>query len=241
MKTLGIIGGIAPESTIEYYRRIIALYRERRPDGGYPTIIINSIDLKRMLKFVDAADLAGLTGYLLEELMKLAHAGAKLGLLASNTPHLVFEELRRKSPIPLVSIVEATCEAAQALGLKRLGLFGTRSTMQARFYPKVFSRRGITVIPPDPQEREYIHDRYMGELVQGVFRSETRDGLLEIADRLKKRDGIKGLILGGTELPLLFRESAYAGIPFLNTTAIHVEKAISLLFAEKAAPRTSAS
>src|SRR5438132_1674291 len=151
MKTVGIIGGVGPESTIEYYRLIIAAYRERQsgtdvppgnhaPDPGatsYPSIIINSVDLTKLIGWVNTNKLDALTNYLASEIERLHRAGADFGLLASNTPHLVFDELRRRSPIPLISIVESTCDAAQKLGLQRVGLFGTRFTMQARFYPDV--------------------------------------------------------------------------------------------------------
>ncbi|MBI4610201.1 MAG: amino acid racemase [Candidatus Rokubacteria bacterium] len=232
MKTIGIIGGIAPESTVEYYRSIVALYRERKRDGSYPPIVINSIDLKKMLDLIGAQKLAEVTEYLLGEVTKLARAGAELGLLASNTPHIVFEEIRPQSPIPLVSIVEAACRATRALGLNRVGLFGTRFTMQARFYPEVFSRQGITVIVPDLDDQEYIHGTYMSELVNGVFRGETRERLLAAVDRLIEREGIQGLILGGTELPLILRDGAHRGIPFLDTTRIHAERTVAEMLGE---------
>jgi aspartate racemase len=227
MKTLGIVGGIGPESTIDYYRRIIALYRKLNQDGSYPTIIINSIDMKEMLDFIEANELAGLTDYLLREVQKLAKAGADLGLLASNSPHIVFDGLSRQSPIPLLSIVEAACEATKKLGLKRVGLLGTRFSMQGQYYPDVFSRDGITVITPGVEEQVYIHDKYMNELVNGVILTETRERLLAIVERLKAQEGIEGLILGGTELPLILREESYRGLPFLDTTKIHVERAVA--------------
>ena len=163
MKTVGMIGGIGPESTVEYYRSIIAMYRQQKRDGSYPSIIINSIDLKKMLDLIEANELAKLTEYLVGEVQKLARAGADCGLLAANTPHIVFDEIRRGSPIPLVSIVEATCQATKALGLRRLGLFGTRFTMQGGFYPDVFSKEGITLAVPEEDEQAYIHDKYMSE------------------------------------------------------------------------------
>jgi aspartate racemase len=229
MKTVGIVGGIAPESTVEYYRLLIASYREKKRDGSYPRILINSIDMKKMLDLIAAKELAEMTEYLLGEVRKLARAGADFGLLASNTPHLVFEDLRRQSPIPLLSIVEAACEAAQALKLKKVGLFGTRFTMQGGFYPEVFTKQGIEIILPTLDDQNYIHEKYMGELVNGVFLDETRERLLLIVERLKAKDGIQGLILGGTELPLILREEFARKVPFLDTTKIHVERAVALM------------
>jgi aspartate racemase len=231
MKTLGIIGGIGPESTIDYYRRIITLYRQRQQDGSYPTIIINSIDMKKMLDFIEGNELVRLTEYLFREVQKLASAGADIGLLASNSPHIVFNELCHQSPIPLLSIVEAACEATKKLGLKRVGLFGTRFAMQGRFYPDVFSREGVTLTLPDVEEQVYVHDKYMNELVNGIVIPETRERLLAIVDRLKAQEGIEGLILGGTELPLILREESYQGLPFLDTTKIHVECAVAQMLA----------
>jgi len=227
MKTLGIIGGLGPESTIDYYERIIALYRERTRDGSYPRFIIISVDLKKGLNFMEAGDLAGMAAYLLEGIGKLANAGADFGLISANTPHIVFDDVASKSPIPLISIVEATCAAAKALGLKRLALFGTHYTMHATFYPKVFSREEIEVFVPEPNDQDYIHDKYMNELVPGEFLPETRAGLLAIVDRMKAKSDIDGVILAGTELPLILSDAGHNGIPFLNTTKIHVEAAVT--------------
>src|ERR1700730_2214429 len=227
MKILGIIGGLGPESTLEYYRSIIALYRERERDGSYPQFIINSVDLKKGLDFMAVNDLAGMAGYLLQEIGKLARAGADFGLIAANTPHIVFDDVAPKSPIPLISIVEATCAAAKAHKLKKLGLFGTRFTMQADFYPKVFSRDGIDLVVPDPKDQDYIHDKYLNELVPGIFLPETRAGLLEIVDRLKEKIDIDGVILAGTELPLILRDPVHNGIPFLDTMKIHAQAAVA--------------
>jgi aspartate racemase len=227
MKTLGIIGGLGPESTIDYYGRIIALYRERTGDGSYPQFIINSVNLKKGLDFIDANNLAGMADYLVKELTKLARAGADFGLISANTPHIVFDDVAAKSPIPLISIVEATCAAVKARKLKRLALFGTRYTMRATFYPKVFSRDGIELLVPEPEDQDYIHHKYFSELVSGRFLLETRSGLLAIVDRIKGKNDIDGVILAGTELPLLLRDAEYDGILFLDTTTIHCEAAVA--------------
>jgi aspartate racemase len=227
MKTLGIIGGLGPESTIDYYGKIIALYRERTGDGSYPQFIINSINMKKGLDFMEANNLAGMANYLLEEIGKLARAGATFGLISANTPHIVFDEVASKSPISLISIVEATCAAAQARKLKRLALLGTRYTMRATFYPKVFSREGIELLVPGLDDQTYVHDKYLNELVSGKFLPETRAGLLAIVDRLKTGSNIDGVILAGTELPLILRDTEHKGVPFLDTTQIHCEAAVT--------------
>ncbi len=230
MKMLGIIGGVGPESTIEYYQNIIALYRERQRDGSYPEFIINSVDLKKGLDFMAANNLTGMADYLLEEIGKLARAGANFGLISANTPHIVFDEVASKSPIPLISIVEATCAAAKARKLKRLGLFGTRFTMQGTFYPKVFSREGIELVAPEAKDQEYIHDKYLNELVPGKFLPETRDGLLAIVDRMHAKSDIDSVILAGTELPLILHDADHKGIPLLDTTRIHCQAAVAEMF-----------
>ena len=227
MKTLGIIGGLGPESTIDYYQKIIALYRERTRNGSYPEFIVASVNLRKGLDFMDANDLAGMADYLLQGIGKLVRAGADFGLISANTPHIVFDDVASKSPIPLISIVEATCAAAKTRNLKRLALFGTAYTMQGTFYAKVFSREGIELLVPEPNDQDYIHDKYMNELVPGKFLSETRSGLLAIVDRMKAKSDIDGVILAGTELPLILRDPAHNRIPFLNTTKIHVEAAVT--------------
>jgi aspartate racemase len=229
MKTVGIVGGIGPESTVEYYRSIMASYREQKRDGSYPSILINSIDLTRMLGLIGENRLAEVPQYLVDEVQKLAQAGADFGFLAANTPHIVFDDTHRQSPIPLISIVKVTCEEALSLGLKKVCIFGTRFTMGQRFYPDVFSKVGIALVAPEPDEQDYIHEKYLNELVNGIFLPETRKRLLMIVDRMIEGLEIDGLILGGTELPLILKEAEYKGIPFLDTTRIHVKYVVAEL------------
>jgi aspartate racemase len=230
LKTLGVIGGIGPESTIEYYRLLMRAYRARVPDGSNPPILINSINMKHLVTLIERDEFGKITDYLVGEIQKLAAGGADCGLLSANTPHVVFDEISQRSPIPLVSIVEAACDAARASGLKRLGLFGTRFTMQGKFYPKVFSRADIALVIPGLEEQAYIHDKYMNELVNGIVSPTTRVGLVAIVDRLKVEDHIDGLILGGTELTLILGDTADHDIPFLDTTRIHAEAAAERLW-----------
>jgi aspartate racemase len=218
MKTLGLVGGTGPESTIEYYRLLVAKYREHA-------------DLKNMIEWMTAGELAKVTDYLSDAIDKLRLAGADLAALTANTPHIVFDELQARSALPLISIVEAACDKVQELNLKTVALFGTRFTMQAPFYPTVFSRSDVKLVLPNDEEQHYIHEIYMGELLKDVFRPETRARLLAIADEMRERDHIEAVILGGTELPLVLRDEQHNGMPLLDTTRIHVDRLVTEMLA----------
>ncbi len=229
VRTAGMIGGLGPESTIDYYRSILARYRARKPDGGYPHLVINSLDVDKGIAMLDAGRLEDLADYLASGFESLVRAGADFGFIAANTPHLVFDELQRRSAIPLLSIVRATANQAKALGLKRVGLFGTGFTMRASFYPEEFQRAGISLVTPNKSERESIHKKYIGELLKNQFLPQSREEIMRIARRLRDEDGIEALVLAGTELPLLLRDAANQGIAFLDTTVIHVEAVVEEL------------
>ncbi len=221
MKTVGIIGGIGPESTVEYYRFIIDGYRARQTDGSYPSIIINSIDLSKLLRWMNAGELDAVTDYLVAEIEKLERAGVDIAVLASNTPHIVFDQVRARVSLPMISIVETTRDRARDLEF---------FTMEGTFYRSVFGEAGINLVVPNEAERALIHEKYMGELLNNIFLPETRERLIAIVNQMKQRDGIDGLILGGTELPLILRDAEIEGVPFLDTTRIHVERIVEALF-----------
>ena len=224
MKTLGIIGGLGPESTVDYYRFIIDEYRRRTNTNASPPMLLNSLDIERGIALVSANRLTELADYIGDGLQRLARAGAEFALMAANTPHIAFDAIQRQSPIPLLSIVEAAQKHAQKLGLKRLALLGTGFTMRARFYPDVFDRAGITLLTPNEEEKSFIHEKYLGELLKNQFLPATRDRMLEIIARLAG-EGAEGVIMAGTELPLLLRDSK-SPVPFLDTTRIHVNAAV---------------
>jgi aspartate racemase len=227
MATLGIVGGLGPESTIDYYRRILQEWKRDDPSSS-PSIIIDSLDVDRGLRLVEH-DRPALVEYLSASLRRLAAAGADFAAMAANTPHVVFDDLVARSPIPVVSIVEACAGEAARRDLRRLGLLGTRFTMEGSFYPTVFARRGIAVISPNDEERAWIHERYIGQLLKGEFRDETRDGVISVVSRLREEENIDGVILGGTELTLLLSGPIVGGIPALDTTALHVDAIVKRL------------
>lgn len=224
---LGLVGGLGPESTIDYYRRIIDAWRAQNPSSA-PPLVIDSLDVTRALHLV-ATDRAALVEYLADSIDRLARAGADFAALTANTPHIVFDELVARSPIPLISIVETTAREAERRGLLRLALLGTRYTMEATFYPEVFARSGATVLVPDEQTRQWVHDRYVGELLVGKFSDHTRKELVAIVARMRDAEGVDGVILGGTELPLILSSNEVARLPALDTTALHVAAIVARL------------
>lgn len=225
MKTIGIIGGLGPESTVDYYKEIIAAFNAKYVEMAYPEIIIYSANLNELMKFVETKNWPRLSEWLLEKISSIQRAGAEFAVIASNTPHIVFDEIKSKSPIPLLSIIEETCNKAQEMDLKNIGLMGTKLTMEADFYKKPFISKGISVAVPSEEEQQLIHHKLFSEIELGIFKDSTREKLLAIAKRMVDEEGIDSLILGCTELPLILTESKY-GIPFLNTAAIHCESII---------------
>lgn len=220
MKSVGLVGGLGPESTIDYYRRILATWAIEEPESS-PSIVIDSLDVQVGLRLV-ATDLPAMTDYLAQSITRLEGAGVNFIAMTANTAHIVFDELQARSHVPLLSIVETCAVEAKGLGLKRLGLLGTRFTMEAPFYPRVFARVAMQVFAPEEHERLWLHERYVGQLLKGDFRDETRTGVRELVRQLRERHALDGIIFGGTELPLLLRSNVVEGLPALDTTELHV-------------------
>ena len=215
MKTIGIVGGIGPESTIDYYRLFIA--------AGHTQIIINSVTVQRLVGMMFNGDTTGVADYLTEAVETLARAGADVAIIGANTPHIVFDEVQSRSRIPLVSIVEAVADHVQAAGMRRVGLLGTRFTMTGTFYSDVFARRGLSLVVPASADLDYVHDKYLGEFLHNQFLPETREGVLAVIDRMKRHAGVEAVVLGGTELPILLRADAHNEVALLDTTKIHAD------------------
>jgi len=227
MKNIGILGGMAPESTVEYYRIITTLCRQRGMGYRYPVIIIYSLNFQEFISLVESGSLPEVTNLLCDAINSLSNAGADFALMASNTPHIVFNEVAARSPIPLLSIVDETGRVASNFGFTRVGLFGTRFTMQADFYSNVLSTKyGISVVTPQKADQDYIHCKIMTELVNDCIVEGTRQELSRIARMMADKEGIEALILGCTELPLILSEDVI-GIPVLDTTRIHAEAALN--------------
>ena len=228
-RVLGIVGGTGPESTVDYYRTLVATWRRRRPDGSYPRLIIDSIEAGRVFANLATGDFAAVGRDLGAALAELAAAGCQRALLASNASHLAFDLIDPPPAMPLIHIVDAAGEAATRAGHRRLGLLGTTFVATSNLYPDRFAARGIEIVGPRPDEQAIVHEIYFDELVQGVIRAESRAVLVDQVARMRDRDAIDGMILGGTELALILTEPAYAGIPILNTAQIQIDVAVDWL------------
>ena len=200
---------------------------------GCPVIVIYSADLPGLIRIVEAKDWGNLAEWLLEKVVALHKAGADFAVIASNTPHVVFDRVSSRSPIPMLSIVDETRRKAQQGGFRSLGLLGTRFTMESDFYQRLFGANGMDVFVPEKKDQELIHHRLFTEIELGIIKDSTRDELLSIVKKLIDGYRIDALILGCTELPLILNKDEF-GIPFLNTTAIHVESIVNYCIGKEA-------
>ena len=227
MKKIGLIGGTGPEATVDYYKGIIDAFKNDSGGMNYPEIIIYSVNLGKLLGFMQSGNYNGAIVYLADAIMRLKDAGADFAAITANTPHIFFDEISERVDLPLISIVEASRTEALRLGLKRPGLFGTGFTMDASFYPDAFRQKGMEVVVPGKEDREILHHKLFSEIELGIFKNETRMQLVRIIEKMVDEENIDSLILGCTEFPLILPEPSYAGIPVLNTTQIHVKALVA--------------
>lgn len=224
-KRIGILGGMSPESTAQYYEYITHTYTERFGDYSYPEIIIYSVSFQPYVDWPkeDRWDLVakGLS----EAAQRLEAAGVDFIIIATNTMHLVIEQIQASVKIPMLSLLDAVSDAILARGMKTVGLLGTKFTMEKTFYQEALSRRDITILVPNAGDREYVNEIIYSELVAGQIRDPSRAGFVNVIKKLKAR-GAEGVILGCTEIPLLVTEED-AGMPLFDTTTIHAEAALN--------------
>lgn len=225
MKKAGLVGGIGPESTLDYYRGINAGYRKRTGSSDNPPMIIDSLNLAEMYVLASNKQWPEFTDRLVGSVKNLAAGGAEFAAMAANTAHIVFDEVSRQSPLPLISIVEETCRCAQRQKCKSVVIFGTAFTMSSGLYTEAFARYGIDAAVPTPEEQKAIHDIIFPHLQEGIVLPEEKQTMLQIANRTITEKNADALILGCTELPLIIRETDL-DLLVLDTTQIHIESIV---------------
>jgi len=223
-KRIGILGGMTAESTVSYYVHIFKRYEELHGDLGYPEMVIYDVSFQRFSDWMGVEDWASIEEALLEGLGRLHAAGADFAVIATNTMHLLFDKLEARSPIPLISIVDATAEAIKAEGLDTIGLLGTKFTMEKPFYVEGLKRHGIEALVPGKEERDYVNRVVFDELTYGRLLDTSRERYLEVIDGLVGR-GAQGVVLGCTEIPLLVTPE-HTDVKLFDTAVIHAEKAL---------------
>lgn len=228
MKKLGLVGGMGPESTIPYYHDIVYGVQETMGKSIFPELSIESVNVFTVLKLCDEKKYDELTEYLMSAINNLARSGAEFAALSANTPHIVFDRLREQSPIPLISIVEATCEEAKHRKLKKIGLLGTVFTMTGEFFKAPFVKNGIQVVIPMENEIKMVNEKISTELELGVVKEETLLLFQNVINRMKDENGIEAIVLGCIELPLLLNDEV-SSVPCLDTMQIHISSIIKTI------------
>lgn len=230
MKKLGLVGGMGPESTIPYYHDIVYGVQEALGESIFPELSIESVNVFNVLKLCDEKKYDELTEYLMGAINNLAKSGAEFAALSANTPHIVFDRLKEQSPIPLISIVEATCEEAKHRKLKKIGLLGTIFTMTGEFFKAPFAKNGIQVVIPTKSEMGIINEKISTELELGIVKEETLLFFQNVINRMKSENGIEAIVLGCTELPLLLNDEV-SSVPCLDTMQIHINSIVKTILA----------
>ncbi|NGM84375.1 amino acid racemase [Paenibacillus sp. 7124] len=230
MKKVGIVGGTGPESTVDYYQSIISKFQEKiGSKEELPELFINSINMYKMFNLLMNGQTQELINYLTDAIQKLESVGADFVVFTGNTPHIVFEQVQEKVQVPMISIVEETYLKAQELSLEKIGLIGTKFTMENDFFKQPFVSHNIEMVVPNQSEQEYIHRKIVEELENGIVNNDTKKGFLNIIEQMTDRDGIQAIILGCTELPMLIKNEDL-NIHSLNTAEIHINKIMDTIF-----------
>ncbi|MFT8425640.1 MAG: amino acid racemase [Liquorilactobacillus sp.] len=220
MKKIGLIGGMGPVSTVDYYQQLVTKFQQSHPNAC-PPIVIDSLDVFKLLTLEEMRDRHSLIQILLASLNNLKKAGASFAALTANTPHMVFDELTTVSPLPLISIIDSTLAAIKKNRQRNIGLLGTKMTMELGFYQKKLQSAGINLVTPSAEQIDTIHQIISEELEVGIVTAQSKQKLLEIIKKMSSKSNLEGIILGCTELPLILGQKDIS-ITVYDTVSIHV-------------------
>lgn len=231
MKKLGLIGGTGPESTIIYYKRLTSGVQKRLDRDVFPHLVIESLSVFEVLDFCKRKDYTSLTAYLASGVQNLAAAGAEFAAFTGITPHIVYDEVSKESPIPIVSMVQTSCQYTKKKQYSKIALLGTMPTMNEDFFQKPFRQSGIAIITPNQTEKEYIAEKIESELEYGIVKLETQNELKKISARLIEEENAEAIVLGCTELPLAFDEISLP-VEKIDVMRVHIDALIEEIIRE---------
>lgn len=224
MKTIGLVGGTGWISSVDYYRIINEEINKRQGGFTFAKCILYSINYGEINALNKRNDMAGVFSLILDASTKLISIKAECILLCANTLHMFADRLEEKIAVPLIHIATATAKAIKEQKISKVGLLGTKYTMEQDFYKSKLANKNIETIVPEPDERSFIHDTIMNELLKGIFKKESKDRFLQIIQKLLQQ-GAQGIVLGCTEIPLIIKEGDI-DVPLFNTTMIHALAAV---------------
>jgi len=225
MKTVGILGGISWVSTIDYYRAINQGINEKLGANNFAECMIYSFNYQDIINNNNSGNIEKTYEMLLGGAKHLKNSGASVILLAANTMNMFAERMEAEIKLPVIHIATVTANTIKEKGLKKIGLLGTKFTMEMDFFKNKLKAHEIETIIPDDADREFIHHTIFEELGKGILKEETKARYIEIIDKLHKK-GAEGVILGCTEIPLLIKDTDY-NLPLFNTTLIHCKAAVN--------------
>jgi aspartate racemase len=223
-RTIGILGGMSPESTVTYYEEITRAYTKNHGDYGYPEILIYSVSFQKFVEWQRRGAWKEAAHEMARCLGNLRKAGADFGIIATNTMHIVFPEVQADVDMPLLSIVDATASAITKSCLKKVGLLGTLFTMRETFYREGLAHHGIDVLVPPDEIQERMNRVIFDELCRGEIHPASRDFFLQVVHALAGA-GAEGIVLGCTEIPLMIHPED-TPLPLFNTAILHARKAL---------------
>ena len=227
MKTIGLIGGMSWESSLEYYRLINQMVKEKLGEPHSAKSIMYSVDFAEYEKLQHEGKWAELTEKMVDIGQSLEQAGSDLVLICTNTMHKMAPEVQDSIEIPLLHIADAAADEIKSQNIKKVGLLGTKFTMEEDFYKgRLKEKHNIDVIIPKQEERDKVHKVIYQELISGIINDDSRREFQAIIKNLKTR-GAEGVVLGCTEIPLLIKEKDSV-IPVFDTTMLHARKAVEM-------------
>ena len=230
MKTIGLIGGLSWESTSEYYRYINEMIKQQKGGLHSAKIVMYSFDFEEMVELQHSGKWDVATDRMIEAGRTLQNAGADIIVICTNTMHICADEMRQVLNIPLLHIVDTVAEKIEEQEITKVGLLGTKFTMEQPFYKELLKTRGIEVVIPNEEDRQIVHDVIYNELCKGEVNDSSREKYVAIIEKLKD-EGAGGIILGCTEIPLLL-EQKDTSVPLFDTTYIHAVAAAEFALEE---------
>ena len=227
-RKVGIVGGLGYMSTLEYYRGIMKESQTYTKSGEYPELVIASLNIADMMRMLEKGFYEQVTWYLYQAIQDLRKARADFAVIASNTPHIVFNQLSRISPLPLISIMDVTSQAISRCGYSNVLLTGTAFTMKNRFYKDNLESHGIKCTVPNAEDIETIHNIIFPDLENGIVKPEKKREFITLCEKYVPK-GIQAIILGCTELPLLINDGDMQ-VPIIDTMKLHISAIVDEIY-----------